>query len=432
MTSDTKSKQRDYFTDPSVFLDPEGYYEEMRPRGPVCPLENHDAVLVSGFDEYVEAALNTDDFSAINALAGSGLPLPFAPEGGDIAAQVEENRTKFVGHKLVICHDGERHRDSRGMMSRMFTARRLKDNEGFMQAYAEKLVDRVVAQGKCELMNEVALRYITLIIADLMDVPAEDLAIFEDKIAASQTVGSQKDGEEDPNAVSTMDAAYFFIADYMSKYLDKRSKNPGEDVISELATATYRDGAKPTKEELISLTTFMFMAGQDTSASLLANVIRYICDIPGLQQQIRDDHTLIPAVIEEVLRLEGSTKATQRLAIRDTKIGDTDVLAGTQVVLGIAGANRDPNFWGDDANEFKINRPNVRQHLSFGRGIHTCPGARLVRMKAQTILEALFEKTSDIRICEDHHGKPGARHYDLEPSYIIRSLTHLHVEFTPA
>lgn len=430
--SDTKTKERDYFTDPSVLLDPYGYFEEMRSRGPVCPFENHDALLISGFDEYVETALNTDDFSAINALAGSGVPLPFEPDGSDIAEQVEENRTKFVGHKLVICHDGERHRDSRGMMSRMFTARRLKDNEDFMRAYAEKLVDRVVAHGKCELMNEVALRYITLIIADLMDVPAEDLAIFEDKIAASQIVGSKKQGGEDPTAVSTMDSAYFFIADYMSKYLEKRSKNPGEDVISELATATYRDGAKPTTDELITMTTFMFMAGQDTSASLLANVIRYICDIPRLQQQIRDDRSLIPAVIEEVLRLEGSTKATQRLAIRDTKIGNTDVPAGTQVVLGIAGVNRDPSYWGDDANEFKLNRPNVRQHLSFGRGIHTCPGARLVRIKAKTILEALFAKTSDIRISEDHHGKPGARNYDFEPSYIIRSLTHLHVEFTPA
>lgn len=430
--SETTIKERDYFTDPTVLLDPYGYYEEMRPRGPVCQLETHDALLVSGFNEYVETSLNTDDFSAINALAGSGVPLPFKPEGSDISKQIEENRSKFVGHKLIICHDGERHKDSRSLINKMFTPRRLKDNETFMRNYAEELVDRIVANGKCELMSEVALRYITLIIADLMDVPADDLAIFEEKISESQLVGSKKEGKEDPSETSTLDSVYFFISDYMAKYLEKRSKNPGNDLISELAAATHPDGSKPDMEELVSMTTFMFIAGQDTSANLMCNVIRYICDIPGLQQQVRDDHSLIPWVIEEVLRMDGSTKATQRLAIHDTKIGDYDVPAGTQVILGISGVNRDPNHWGEDVNEFKLKRPGVRQHLSFGRGIHTCPGAQLARLKTKTMLEMMFEKTSDIRISEEHHGKVGARHYAFEPSFIIRGLTGLHVEFTPA
>ena len=128
--------------------------------------------------------------------------------------------------------------------------------------------------------------------------------------------------------------------------------------------------------------------------------------------------------------MKGSTKAIQRVAIRDTQIGDREVPAGTQVVRGIAGANRDPRRWGADASEFKLNRPDVRQHLSFGRGIHACPGAGLVRAKTKTILEVLLERTSEIRISEEHHGKVGARQYPFEPSQIIRGLTHLHVELT--
>nr|XP_061840645.1 cytochrome P450 144-like [Nerophis lumbriciformis] len=424
--------ERDYFTDPSVLLDPHGYYAEMRVRGPVCPLATHDALLVSGFDEYVEASLNTDDFSAINALAGAGVPLPFEPVGSDISEQVEEHRSKFVGHKLVISHDGERHGDSRSLINRMFTARRLRDNELFMREYAEELVDRVVATGNCELMSEVAIRYITLIIADLMDVPAEDLAIFEDKIAASQIIGSRKEGDADSTATHTSSPLYFFIADYMANYLAKRAENPGDDVISELTHARYPDGRKPSMNELIDMTTFMFIAGQDTSAKLLGSVIRFVCDVPGLQQQIRDDRDLIPAVVEEVLRLEGSTKAINRLAIRDTSIGGHDVPAGTQVILGIAGVNRDPIHWGDDAGEFRLNRSGARQHLSFGRGVHACPGSRLVRAKTKTMLEVLFDKTSEIRVSEDHHGPVGDRVYSFEPSYIIRGLRELHVEFVPA
>ena len=424
-------KERDYFNDPSVLVDPVGYYDEMRPKGPVCPIKNHDALLVSGFDEYLEASLNTDDFSAINALAGSGVPLPFEPRGSDISAQIDEYRTKFVGHKHVICHDGERHANSRSITNRLFTSRRLKANEDFMQNYAEELVDRVVSKGECEVMGELALRYITLIIADLMDVPTEDLAVFEDKVADSQMIGSKKEGD-DPNATSTMASAYFFIADYMGQYLEKRSKDPGDDVISELTAATFQDGSKPDKAELINMTAFMFMAGQDTTASFMGNVIRYLCDVPGLQKKIRDDRSLIPALIEEVLRLEASTKATQRVAIRDTNIGDYQVPAGTQVMLGIVGANRDPNCWGEDANEFKLKRPNARKHLTFGRGVHMCPGAGMVRAQTRTMLEVLLDKTSEIRISEGHHGKPDARDYSFEPSYIIHSLTHLQVELTPA
>lgn len=423
----TTTKERDYFTDPTVLLDPYGYFEEMRPKGPVCQLETRDALLVNGFEEYIEVSLNTKDFSAINSLAGSGLPLPFTPEGSDISKQVEENLTKFIGHELVVCYDGKRHSDVRSLISRMFTPRRLKDNEAFMQSYAEELVDKIVANGKCELVSEVATRYVTLVIADLLGVPAEDRAIFEDKIAGGQTVGSIENAE-DPTA---MDSVYF-IAGYMAQYLDERSKNPGDDLLSELASANYPDGSKPDMVDLISLATFMFVAGQDTSAKLLGNALRYICDVPGLQQQIRDDRTLIPWVIEEVLRLEGSTKATHRLAIHDTKIGDRDVPAGTQVMLGIAGVNRDPKRWGDDANEFKLKRPNVRQHLAFGRGAHTCAGAPLARAEVKTLLEVMFEKTSEIRISEEHHGEVGARNYPFEPSFIIRGLDNLHVEFTPA
>lgn len=430
--ADTTTKERDYFTDPTVLVDPVGYHEEMRPKGPVCPIKNYDALLVNGFEEYVEASLNSDDFSAVNALSSAGVPLPFEPVGSDISQQIEENRTKFVGHKLVISHDGKRHTNSRSMTNRLFTGSRLKTKEKFMRSYAEELVVDVVAKGKCEWMSEVATRYISLLLADLMDVPSEDLALFEEIIATNPMIGSQKGRQEDSAATSTNDAVYFFVADYMCKYLEKRRKNPGDDVISELATATYRDGRKPDMNEQVTLTTLMFIAGQDTSASLMTNVIRYICDVPGLQQQIRDDRSLIPAVIEEVLRLEGSTKATQRVAIHDTKIGDHEVPAGTQVMLGITGANRDPNYWGEDADEFRLKRPNVRKHLSFGRGVHMCPGAGMVRAQTRTMLEVLLDKTSDIRISEKHHGKADARNYPFEPSYIIHSLTDLHIELTPA
>ncbi|MBA54538.1 MAG: cytochrome [Pseudomonadales bacterium] len=419
-------EERDYFTDPSVLLDPYGYFDEMRQRGPVVQLETRDALLVNGFKEYLEVALNTKDWSAINGLAGSGTPLPFTPEGSDISAQLEANRDKFIGHELVVCYDGKKHKDVRSLISRCFTPSRLKANETFMKEYAGQLIDQAVAKGRCELMGEISTRFVTLVIADLLGVPPEDRVIFEEQIEKGQTVGSIENADN-PTAMESV----YFIGGYMAKYLAERSENPGSDLMSELATATYPDGTKPEMLELVTLATFMFVAGQDTSAKLLGNVVRYICDVPGLQQEMRADRELIPWVIEEVLRLEGSTKATHRLAIRDTTIGDRPVPAGTQAMLGIAGVNRDPERWGDDANEFKLKRPRIREHLAFGRGVHTCAGAPLARAEVLTMLNVMLDKTSEIRISEQEHGKPGSRQYPFEPSFIIRGLEKLHVELDP-
>ena len=424
---DNSFKERDYFTDESVLLDPYGYFNEMRPLGPVIDLKTRDAILILGHDEYLEVSLNNQDWSALNSLASSAFPLPFEPKGSDISEQLEAHREKYVGHDMVVCYDGKRHADVRSLVSRMFTPRRLHANEAFMLSYAEELVDKIVANRGCELVNEVATPYVTMVIADLLGVPAEDRKLFEEQIAKGQTVGSI-DNPDDPTSMETV----YFIGGFMAKYLEERTQNPGSDLLSELATASFPDGSKPEMLELISLATFMFAAGQDTSAKLLGNALRYICDVPGLQDQIRENRELIPDLIEEVLRMEGSSKATHRLAIRDTKIGDRHIPAGTQVILGIAGANRDPRKWGDDANEFKLGRPKVREHLAFGRGAHTCAGAPLARAEVRTILNVMFDKTSDIRISADKHGEPGQRNYTFEPSFIIRGLDHLYLEFDPA
>ncbi len=90
------TRERDYFTDPSVLLDPYGYFEEMRPRGPVCQLQTHDCLLVTGFDECLEVLRNPADFSSLNSLASSAFPLPFEPEGSDISAQLEAHREEDV------------------------------------------------------------------------------------------------------------------------------------------------------------------------------------------------------------------------------------------------------------------------------------------------------------------------------------------------
>jgi cytochrome P450 len=177
----------------------------------------------------------------------------------------------------------------------MFTPSRLKANEQFMKAYSADLVSKVVSAGRCELVSDIATPYVTMVVADLLGVPAEDRVLFEEQIAKGQTVGSL-DNPDNPTDMATLN----FIGGFMARYLQERMANPGTDLLSELATSAYPDGTTPDIVELISLSTFMFAAGQDTSAKLLCNALRYVVDIPGLQTQLREDRTLIPWMLEEI------------------------------------------------------------------------------------------------------------------------------------
>jgi cytochrome P450 len=421
-------KERDYFTDRSVLLDPYQYFEEMRVRGPVCQLETHDALLVTGFDECVEVLKNHEGFSSLNSLASSAFPLPFTPRGSDIAEQLEAHRDHFIGGNSIVAYDDERHAKVRSLINRFFTPKRLKANQAFMTDYADKMVQEAVAKGGCELMNEIASPYVTMVIADLLGVPAEDRDEFREVIDSSAPAGSIDNLDQSSDqAVSALD----YMADFFVGYFQERVENPQNDLMSELVASTYPDGTKPDVAELVGLATFVFAAGQDTSAKLLGNAMRYIVDEPGLQQRLREDRERVPMLVEEALRIEGSTKATHRIARRDTTIGGVKVPAGKRIFVALAAANRDPRRWGADAGEFVLERPRAREHVAFGRGIHSCAGAPLARAEVKTLLNAFLDHTADIRLSEAKHGKRGQRHFDFEPTFIIRGLEALYLELTP-
>ena len=159
--------------------------------------------------------------------------------------------------------------------------------------------------------------------------------------------------------------------------------------------------------------------------------MKFIVDQPGLQDRLRQDPSLVPQLLEEVLRLEGSTKMTARLARKDTRIGDLQVPAGTTVMLALSAANRDPRRW-ENPEAFILDRPKIKEHLAFGRGAHVCAGAPLARTEVRIILEKFLEHTSRIDLVEDKHGPRHKRNFDYDSSFIIRGLSELHLTLSPA
>lgn len=421
-------EERDYFTDYEILKDPYEFFEAVRQHGPIYQPPGKDYLIVTGFAETLEVLNNNHDFSAIIGVAGAAAPLPFEPHGSDITDQVEANRSKVLGGDFIVNLDDMPHTNLRSLMNRLFTPSRLKANEAFIAEYSDELVRDAVARGGCELIKDISTPFVTMVIADLLGVPPEDRQLFMNTIEAAPAPGSLDASEND---FSGDTHPMVVMGGYFARYLIERQHNPREDILSELAHATYPDGTKPKLEDLCALSTFMFGAGQDTSAKLLGNSMRYIVDQPGLQDRLREDPSLIPAMLEEVLRLEGSTKQTARLARRDTRIGDREVPAGTKVLVALAAANRDPRRW-DDPEAFELGRPRIRENVAFGRGKHVCAGAPLARVEIRIILERFLEHTSSIDLDESRHGPRGQRRLEFDPSFIIRGLAELHLKLTPS
>lgn len=416
--------EKDFFTDPDILLDPYAYFEEVRKLGPIAQPPGKDYLVVTGFSEALEIFRNAADFSSSIALQSASVPLTFEPQGPDISEQLEEHRSDILGHNLVVNMDDHPHTNMRALINRLFVPSRLKANELFIQQYSEELVREAIAKGGCELISEIATPFVTLVIADLLGVPAEDRQFFMNVIKNSAVPGSLDSSE---NTHDRPDHPFVLMGGYFYKYIQDRIENPRDDILSELAQSSYPDGSKPQLQDLIDLSVFMFGAGQDTSAKLIGNAMRYLVDEPGLQDQLRADPTLIAPMLEEVLRLEGSSKMTARLARRDTEVGGVKIKAGTRIAVALASISRDERRW-PEPHKFILNRPGIKEHLSFGRGAHTCAGAPLARVEVRVLFEKFLEHTSRITLDPARHGTTNDRNLEFEPSFIVRGLSELHVK----
>lgn len=420
----TNHDDADFFMDLALVDDPYPYLDGLRAQGPAVALPAHNVLAVTGFEEAAAVHLDTETFSAVNAVTGPLPPLPFAPEGADITGQIEAHRARMPFGEELLTLDPPRHTPLRSLTMRLFTPRRLKEMEPAIAGIADRLIDEFEGEGACELVRDFATPFSTLVIAELLGVPEEDRAEFRARLGppASQvgSAGAQP-------IVSPLE----FRRDKFLGYVAERRRRPRRDILSDLANAEYPDGSTPPAEDVVRVASLLFGAGQDTTAHLLGNAMRLIAEDPALQTALRYDAAAMPGFIEEVLRHSGPVKATFRLARKATEIAGVPVPAGTHVMIATAAANRDPRRF-EAPGEFRPGRPGAKEHLSFGRGAHTCPGAALARAEARIALDRLLARLAPIAVDESRHGGPGERRFAYAPTYIFRALKELHLRFEAA
>jgi cytochrome P450 len=417
----------DFFFDESLVEDPYPYFEALRQECPVLPLSHLGVVAVTGYEETSEVYRDSEAFSSCNSVIGPFATFPVPLDGDDVSGVVDRYRDQLPMHEHMVTMDPPDHTRERGLLMRLITPKRLRDNEEFIWRLADQQLDEFIGDGRCEFITSYTQPFAMLVVADLLGVPEEDHQRFREGFGLTGTVGEVGAGEEGnvgENPLAWLDG-------WFTQYIEDRRRQPRQDVLTDLALATYADGTTPDVVSVVRTSTFLFAAGQETTARLLAAALKHLAEHPEMQDELRADSDKIPIFLEEVLRVESPVKTDFRLARRTTSIGGVEVAAGTPVMLLNGAANRDPRHFECPA-EFRLDRPNVQSHMAFGRGVHSCPGGPLARAEGRVSIERILARTRNISLSEEHHGPPDARRFQYEPTWILRGLSKLYLEFDVA
>ncbi|KUI39966.1 cytochrome [Mycobacterium sp. GA-1199] len=413
----------DFFTDEKLVPDPYPYFDFLRSKCPVVQATPFNVLAVTGYDEAL-AVYKDPAFSSCVSVAGPFSGMPFGPgESDDVSELIEQHRAAVPMAEHITSQDPPLHTRTRGLLNKLITPKRLKENEDFMWRLADQQLDTFLDKGSCEFLTAYAKPFSLLVIADLLGVPAEDHEEFKE-VFALETVGEL--GKEAPTSHNPLE----WLNEKFYSYIEDRRRAPRQDVLTELAQAKHEDGSTPDIEDVMNLSTFLFAAGTETTTKLVSSAVRFIADKAGYEKELRDDRSKIPAFLEETLRMESPVKSHFRMARTTTKIGEVEVPAGTTVMLLPGACNRDDRKFADP-NTFRADRPNVREQIAFIRGVHSCPGAPLARAEGRISLNRILDRMADITISTEHHGPPEDRRFTYEPTFIMRGLSELHITFSP-
>ncbi len=420
----TDFEELDFFRGDELVADPYPYFDALRERCPVRREPHHGVVMVTGYDEAVEIFHDSRTFSSCVSVTGPfpGFPVPL--EGDDVTALIEEHRHELPFSDQLPVLDPPVHTDHRALLMRLITPKRLKENEASMWQLADRQLDEFLDGGEGEFVGGFASPFTLLVIADLLGVPEQDRDEFARVIQGRPGSGNTIGGTGQAMTHNPLEFLYATFA----TYVEDRRREPRDDVLSGLAAATFPDGSVPAVADVVRVAVNVFSAGQETTVRLLSTALKIMAERPDLQRLLRAERDRIPNFIEETLRLESPVKGDFRLSRTPVSVGGVELPAGTTVMVLNGAANRDPRRF-ENPGTFDVARANARQHLAFGRGIHTCPGAPLARAEARVSIERLLDRTSDIRLSERKHGPADARRYRYLPTYILRGLTRLYLEF---
>ncbi|ANW06001.1 cytochrome P450 [Bradyrhizobium icense] len=315
----------------------------------------------------------------------------------------------------MLQQDPPDHTRLRGLVVKAFTARRVEDMRPRIQQVVDDTLDRIIPQGKMDLIEDFAFRLPVTIICDMLGIPEDHREAF---YTGSRDGGRLLDPVPlSPEEIKQGNASNALAAMYFQQLFDLRRKSPGNDLITQLVQAE-EDGSKLTNEELTANIILLFGAGHETTVNLIGNGLLSLHRNPDQLALLKARPELITNAIEEFLRYDSSVQLTGRVALEDIDdLGGKRIPKGESVLCLLGSANHDPAVYPDNPERLDITRPNVKP-LSFGGGIHFCLGAQLARIEAEIAISTLLRRIPDLRLDD-------AVNAEWRPTFVLRGLKRL-------
>jgi cytochrome P450 len=393
--------------DPAFLADPYPVFSRMRAAAPVWKAPG-DRWFLTGYKD-TELLLR-------DRRLGRGYDNPdalmrrFGPTAPDEPAVVE------LSH-MMLMRDPPDHTRLRGLVTKAFTARRIEALRDQIQDLTDRLLATVMADRRMDAIRDLAFPLPVLVICELLGIPQADRSNFVTRSGS----GAPLLNPTPPTRaeLDTANAGSLRSAIYFDALFEQRRKDPQDDLITQLVQAEEA-GDRLSTAELRANVNLLFAAGHETTVNLIGNGILTLLRHPGQWAMLRDDPSLVPNAIEEVLRYESPVQTVGRTASESFAMGGVTVAQNDIVASLIGGANRDPAVF-DHPDRFDVTRRDLKP-LSFGGGIHFCLGAQLARIEAGIVLGTLVRRLPSLRLTEPVQPKWRA-------SFTLRGLTELPVEW---
>jgi cytochrome P450 family 142 subfamily A polypeptide 1 len=337
--------------------------------------------------------------------------------------------------KLTLIDEGEpRHGQLRKLLNKGFTPRMVKRLEEVFRKITVEAIDNVAAKGECDFLLDIAVPLPLLLIAEMIGIDKNDRERFHNW---SDTMIAADGRMDDPEVTAKASQAFMEYSTYVSAIIADRRENPKDDFVSILTSADdegvlgtmnqqahagINDDEHLTRanSELLMILVLLLVAGNETTRNAIAGGMDLLIRNPEERQRLIDDPSLIPAAVEEMVRLVTPVRSFGRTATQDTEIRGVEIKKGQKVLMIYGAANTDPREF-EDPNTFDVDRN--PHHVGFGLGSHFCLGANLARMEMRVAFEELLRRIPDMEYTE---GGPV-----MAPSSLVRTCAEMKVKFTP-
>jgi cytochrome P450 len=338
----------------------------------------------------------------------------------DEALSSAQSQARFrVRLQTMNAQDPPVHTRLRRSVSRAFTPRAMKAWEVNINRVADELVDEMITRGRVEIVNDLAKPLPNRLITMMLAIPQEDRHQF---LEWADTINEAAFAPLTPRGMAlNMRSSQAVIAMHRSldPMIKARRAAPGDDLISMLAAPSGEDTL--SDDEVFWSASMLVGAGSETTTNLISGLFLTLAQRPDVYARLREHPELIPAAIEEQLRLVSPVQGFYRTATRDYRVGDHTIPAGARVLVLYAAGNRDPAHY-PDPDTFDLDR-NPTDHLAFGGGAHYCLGTHLTRIEVGRVLTQMIPRVKEIRLAGEHRYLVNAT---------MRGLEHLPVELVLA